>query len=383
MMPDSPRTLLLVAAHPLNSPRPYRLRKLLKPYHQISVMGISKIPLPPQEDLEIFTYPPYPKRNFLQECKLYIDVWLQNDHALIYTQNRAQIVEVLREHAFDFIFCFDLVLLPIVLAYKKNAKVILDAREYYPAQDSSNIRWRWLFKAFFTRLTNTYMPQCDHILSVSKGVQGLYESEHGISSSVFYSYPFYHKLKATPTKPDQIHLIYHGGASYNRSFEGLQTMMEYLSDHLGDWRFWLTLMLVAPPARLEELRAKLTHTRIKIIPPVEFKKIISFSNAFDIGLYFSPPINLNIKHAMPNKFFEYIQSRLALCAVPNVEMQAVIEKYQIGVVSQTSSPQDLALTLHKLRHEDIEFYKHNTQKAAQELCAQQNQLVLLELLQKI
>ncbi|WP_104740746.1 capsular biosynthesis protein [Helicobacter bizzozeronii] len=369
-MPNSPRTLLLVAAHPLNSPRPYRLRKLLKPYHQISVMGISKTPLPPQEGLAIFTYPPYPKRNFLQECKLYTDVWLQNDHALIYTQNRAQIVEVLREHAFDFIFCFDLVLLPIVLAYKKNAKVILDAREYYPAQDSSNIRWRWLFKAFFTRLTNTYMPQCDHILSVSKGVQGLYESGHGISSSVFYSYPFYHKLKPTPTKPDQIHLIYHGGASYNRSFEGLQTMMEYLSDHLGDWRFWLTLMLVAPPARLEELKTKLTHTRIKIIPPVEFKKIINFSNAFDIGLYFSPPVNLNIKHAMPNKFFEYIQSALGVISTPLMEVKALLEAHQMGITSPDFSHASLLETLASLDMDQIRHYKQQASQAAKLLCMQ-------------
>lgn len=383
-MPDRPHTLLLVAAHPLKSPRPYRIRKLLEPYHHLSVMGISKVPLGSSNpDLKIFTYPPYPKRNFIQECKLYLDVWLQNDHALIYTKNRLGIIEVLNEHSFDFIFCFDLVLLPIVLSYKKCAKVILDAREYYPAQDSTNIRWRWLFQAFFTRLSNTYMPKCDHIFSVSRGVQELYDKEHSVHTSVFYSYPFYHDLKPSKTNPHRIHLLYHGGASYNRSFENLKAMMDHLMDHLGDWRFWLTLMLVGSQARLQELKQLLKHERIRIIPPVEFENMVVFSNAFDIGIYFSPPINLNIKHAMPNKFFEYIQSRLALCVVPNIEMQALIEYYQIGVVSQTSSPQDLALALHKLRLDDIDRYKHNTQKAAQDLCAEQNQTLLLETLQNI
>ncbi|WP_281746817.1 capsular biosynthesis protein [Helicobacter suis] len=377
-----PKTLLLVAANPLTSPRPYRIYKLLEGQHHLSIMGISKTPLESKNGTQIFTYPPYPKRNFVQECKLYLDVLLKNDHALIYTINRLKIIEVLNETNFDFIFCFDLVLLPIVLAYKKQAKVILDAREYYPDQDSSNIRWRYLFKGFFTRLVETYMPRCNHILSVSKGVQALY-AKKGIQSSVFYSMPFYHALTPTPTNPHKIQILYHGGASLNRSFEILKPMMEYLTQTLGDTRFSLTLMLVGTPARLKQLKQTLNMEQIRIIPPVEFKQIIPFSNAFDIGLYFSPPHNLNIKYAMPNKFFEYIQSRLALCVVPNFEMQAIIKRYEIGVVSQTSSPQDLAIALHQLRLEDITLYKQNTNQAAKELCAKQNQELLLKILQSL
>lgn len=138
-----------------------------------------------------------------------------------------------------------------------------------------------------------------------------------------------------------------------------------LMQHLDD-RFHLDLMLVEQDAAtMAALRKRAAgHPRIRFIPPVAMHQIAVHTNAYDIGLFLLPPTNFNYLHALPNKFFEFMQARLAIAVGPSPEMKALVEMHGCGVVSPSFEPTDLARVIGALTHADIEAMKHASDRAS-------------------
>jgi hypothetical protein len=60
--------------------------------------------------------------------------------------------------------------------------------------------------------------------------------------------------------------------------------------------------------------------RVIFHKPVPTKEISANVNRYDIALVVIPPITENELHALPNKFLESIQGRLAIVTGPNPRM---------------------------------------------------------------
>lgn len=375
------KILILCAANPALNPRPNRMIKLLQNKHEVWAMGIDTTPI---EGIKTFSYPAYKKRNLLEEFKLYVDVFFSRWQNLIYTHNRLEIVKVLKSHSFDIIICHDLVLLPIVLQYKGNAKILFDAREFYPAQNSTNLRWRVLFARFNHYLCKTYLRDCDSIITVSEGLKNRYKRDYGVDCELFLSLPYYHNIIPKTLNPNDIKLIYHGAANPNRKIQNTIQIIDYLEP-----RFSIDLMLVNTDENYMQYLKKIVHKRqlqgkkIRIIPPVSFSDIIPFSALYDIGLYHISPLTFNLKHALPNKFFEYIQSALALAITPNEQLAPFVKKYNNGVISKDFKPSSIAQTINALDIETIQKYKKNSQEAAKILNINTNQDLLDQIIAKM
>ena len=149
-----------------------------------------------------------------------------------------------------------------------------------------------------------------------------------------------------------------------------------MMDHLEE-RFSLDLMLVSPSSAHRSYYQSIAQMvkgkpRVQIIPPVPMKNIVEFTNQYDVGLFICPPTTFNLKFALPNKFFEFIQARLMVAIGPSVEMQRIVNEYDCGVVAESFEPRALADVLGKLDVADIVRYKNNSHRAAQELNASKN-----------
>ncbi|MDO7252500.1 glycosyltransferase [Helicobacter cappadocius] len=372
------KILVLCAANPAVNPRPNHMIELLKSKHQVSAMGINTTPI---KDVKIFSYPAYKKRNILQELKLWVDVAFRKWEKLIYTYNRLKIIEVLKNCSFDVIICHDLVLLPIVLAHKKKAKILFDAREFYPVQNITNLRWRILFAKFNDFLCKKYLPEADVIITVSEGLKKRYKEDYGVDCKLFFSLPNYHNITPSIAEDKHIKLIYHGAANPNRKIQNTIKIIDYLES-----RFCLDLMLVNTDDKYMQYLTKMIHKKqlegkkIRIIPPVTFEQIIPFSSHYDIGIYNIFPTNFNLKHALPNKFFEYIQARLALVITPNQEMTPFIQKYRNGIIIKNFSAKKMAQAINKLDIKTIQAYKKNSSEAAKKLNLDSNEKLLNEMI---
>jgi hypothetical protein len=122
---------------------------------------------------------------------------------------------------------------------------------------------------------------------------------------------------------------------------------------------------------------------VRILPPLKSHEIVPFINQYDIGVFLIPPITFNYENTLPNKFFDFIQARLAIAIGPTPEMAELVKAHNLGVVSQDFTPESLAAAIGKITITELRTYKQNSATAARELNADRNKKKLLEIVARV
>jgi hypothetical protein len=275
----------------------------------------------------------------------------------------------------DLVLTNDIETMPIALKASKGCPLILDLHEYSPREWEDLIKWRILFQPYVKYLTTHYLPKATTSFTVCQGIAEEYEKNFGVKPAIITNAPTFCDLRPSPLCDGQIRMIHHGGAAPSRRIEE----MIYLMDHL-DKRFQLDFMLVPGDLSYIKKMEKLAshHPRIKFLPPVPMQELPHLTNNYDIGLYYLPPVSFNSLHALPNKFFEFVQARLAVAIGPSPEMARYVQNYQCGIVGDQFDIKNLAQKLSELTPEKLSFYKQNTHRAALDLNAEKNKQTMLE-----
>ncbi|MBI4685912.1 MAG: capsular biosynthesis protein [Nitrospirae bacterium] len=277
----------------------------------------------------------------------------------------------------DLIVAHDIDTLPLALRAGKRSKVIFDAHEYAPLEFEDSLLFRVFFQRYKKYLCNEYIPQANTMMAVSEGIVRRYEAEYGVKPVLITNASEYADVRPSDNrKNDKIRIVHHGGAIPSRKIEFMIDMMKFVDD-----RFELNLMLVnTSPKYFKWLKKRANSlSNVNFLPPVSMREIIPFTNRFDIGLFLLPPVNFNYRFALPNKFFEFVQARLAVAIGPSEEMADILKQYDIGVVSEDFTPQSMARVLNQLDNEKIYFYKQQADRAAGFLSAEKNKDIFLSL----
>ncbi|WP_459177939.1 glycosyltransferase family protein, partial [Helicobacter bizzozeronii] len=188
-----------------------------------------------------------------------------------------------------------------------------------------------------------------------------------------HSTPFYANLHPSPLSPP-MRLLYHGLVAKERDSHNLLDLAQGLKDL--PLPYHLSLMVLSKhPAFFQDFKARVTHLQaqgvpIQLLKPVGFLEIIPASQPFDLGLLSLPNNSLNHLYALPNKFFEYIQSALGVISTPLMEVKALLETHQMGITSPDFSHASLLETLASLDMDQIRHYKQQASQAAKLLCMQ-------------
>ena len=288
--------------------------------------------------------------------------------------------EMLSSTAFDLVLANDLPTLPLACRLNPRCGVIFDAHEYSPRELEDRFYWRFLYQRYYDYLCRRYLPASAGMLTVCQSIADEYRNNYGVSPDVLFSAPPYQCLEPGALAPGTIRMVHHGGAIPSRKIELMIDTMKHL-----DGRFRLDLMLVPGDAgyirRLEVLVAG--DSRVRILAPVPMQELPRHLNRYDIGLFLLPPTNFNYRYALPNKFFEFIQARLAVAIGPSPEMARLVRQYDCGIVSDDFSPRTLARKLAVLDRERIDYFKQRSHLAARELCFEKNSGVLLDMIESL
>jgi len=285
------------------------------------------------------------------------------EQLVAYWYRLSPIVDVLERHEYRLILVEDLFFLPLVMKFKRGAKVVFDAREYYPRQREDSIVFRAIEKPIRTYLCKKYLKNCDLFITVSDGLADEYLKEFGVAAQVIRSTPAAVEALIGETIPNQIRLVHHGVANKNRKLENMIQLVALL-----DERFTLDLYLQGDQAYITELKVKYGHQpRVQIKKPVLFHEIIPMLRKYDVGIFYVEPTTFNLTHCLPNKLFEYIQARLVVAIGPSPDMQKIVKEYDCGVVAEKFDLASMADSLNKLSFAQIETYKRNSDKAAHRL----------------
>lgn len=272
----------------------------------------------------------------------------------------------LRDVSADAVLANDLPALP--LALNLGAPVVFDAHEFAPDELSDRLWWRILIAPFFDWQCSHYLPQVAGMTTVGQAIADAYADSYGVEAVVVTNAPPYAALAPTPVHAP-IRVVHHGTAQRGR---GLEEMLR-LADLL-DSRFALDFVLSGGESRFrEELVARANRNpRVRFPPPVPMRELVQMANDYDIGVFLLPPNNLNRRYALPNKFFEFIQARLAVAIGPSPEMADIVSRYECGVVASDFSPEALAAELNSLDATGIAALKQASNAAAADLCAERN-----------
>jgi glycosyltransferase involved in cell wall biosynthesis len=286
----------------------------------------------------------------------------------VWSKERTDVAKVLSAKDFDLIVCHHIDLLPLALKIKNHGAVVFDARDYYPEHYEDRFIWKFFIQELNKYLCKKYLPQCDEVITVCDGLAEEYKKFCNIKPKVIQSLPFYHNLTPSTLSKEKIRIIHHGSANASRKIEQMIYMCDYL-----DERFEVNLMLL-PTDKMYYNKLKLLckkRQNITMLDTIPQEELVRFSNQYDIGLYLLSPNSFNLKYSLPNKFFEYIQSRLAVAIGPSVEMAKIVRQYDCGVVAENFNPESLAYELNNLSTEKIKYYKYQSHMAAKELNADQ------------
>ena len=275
--------------------------------------------------------------------------------------------------AFDLIVANDLEALPVALRLAGDGPVLFDAHEFYPGQfGRKHIFYNEMVKYFCKRC----IPKARKMMTVCDGIANEYKRLHSVEPVVVTNAPDYEDLAPNPLDPEIIRIVHHGGAIESRRIETMIQLMDYLDD-----KYTLDfLLLPTQPEYYAKLkRSGSNNKKIRFLDPVKTSEIATATNKYDIGLYILKPGNFNQKHALPNKFFEFIQARLAVAIGPSPEMAKIVRENDLGVVAKDFAPESLAEEIKKLTAEDIMRFKRNSHKVAKELSAQKNKATIARL----
>ncbi len=256
-----------------------------------------------------------------------------------------------------------------ILAKMIGKKLVFNAHEYYPEQFMEHDGWQKQRKVL-NRIGHSFLNDCYKIFTVCRGILDRYQQVFGLDNDkqiLVTNATKYYNL--TPTSVgNKIKLIHHGIANRNRQLE----MMIEVADHVDKDRFEFYYMLVPSPhdvAYFDYLKEEIEKKpNCFLLEPVSTTEIATKINQYDLGFYlYNNKENFNMQHYLPNKLYEFIQARLGVVIGPYVEMERIVNEYDIGVVAQENNTREVARILSAITKEDVFKYKNNTMKAAEAL----------------
>ena len=286
-------------------------------------------------------------------------------------------IDKLKNSEPNVIICHGLGFLQLCTELKfkaEKAVLVLNAHEYYPAEFEDKPEWKETGEKYL-RVLNSCAFEIDLMFAVNETIGQRYKNEFAISFVEIVNAPDYEE-QLNPVKTGSIiKIVHHGVALANRKIE---LMIEAVLKSTITCELHLILM-PTERAYFEGLKIKYgSEKRIIFSNPVEVKQISKYLNQFDIGLFYLEPVNYNWKHALPNKLFEFVQARLAVIVSPNPEMKKMVEKYNLGWVTNDFTSESLINTIDAVSNQKINEFKNNSDKSAQELSSIKTKQLMLE-----
>ncbi len=283
--------------------------------------------------------------------------------------------------SYDLLIIHDLTPIPFVSRWLGisglKPKIILDFHENHLSNLGRNFLEQIVFDGFRDWLVaqskDLVRERRQDLILFSPSVQTAtaYAKEFDVPTEVLFNVGSFMELSDFPTNDARIKLVHHGMAASYRGQESLIVALKRLPP-----RFVLTFILVGSNWRLIWLRAlaRLLGVSKKVIfeSPVPAGDLPKVLNHHDIAVMLLPPVTENQLDALPGKFFDAIQARLAVVTGPNPSMKEIVLEHHSGIVLKSWSAYDLASSLAHLTHIDIQKMKNNQNGVAKLYNAESN-----------
>jgi len=376
------KIMIISLSNLANEPRVYRQIRLLRDKYEISTVGFKK------NGLENGTfYRVRVEKNILLRVIYWfmlIFKMFEKAYWLRYKKKGYnRLLKLLSNKKFDLIIAHDINTLPLAFRISNGAKILFDAHEYHIGRFNDLFLWRMILQNREKYFCDKYLKHCDKVITVCDSIANEYSKNFDIVPEIITNATDYVDLKPSQVNKKSVKLIYHGRAFSSRKIENVINTMKYL-----DERYSLDLMLVNNHSKNEiiytnKLKCLAKGKKINFLKPVLMKEIVKQTNKYDIGIFILEPTSESYNFALPNKFFEFIQARLAIAIGPSPEMAKIVKKYDLGIVTNDFNPKTMARELNNLTEDKIMYYKNQAYKIAYEMSSAKEMEKLDDIITKL
>lgn len=286
-------------------------------------------------------------------------------------------VELLDDQRWDAVVANDARALPLAFAAAKGgrppgtppAPIWADLHEWAPEERTHITSWRLLVSPYIDFLCREYLPRVQAATTVGPRIAQLYEQVYGVPTRLVRNAPPFADLQPQPVPglesgpAGKIRLVHSGGAVPGRNIEAtIDAALALRDTHTLD----LFLIPAADGGKyLASLQARAQGaSNIRFNDAVKPAELPGVLNQFDVGVFWIPPIHANARLTLPNKFFDYVQGRLAIAIGPTVEMVDLLQAWDLGVVAKSFDTADCIASLQAFTRERIWQCKQNAHRAA-------------------
>lgn len=310
---------------------------------------------------------------------------LFNKGPLFYTEHNIRIFFYLIFRKVDILVANDLDTLPAnyLVSKIRRKKLVYDSHEYFT--EVPELEGRNFVKRIWTILEKTMLPKIKYSYTVCDSIAGIYSDKYGINMQVIRNLPLYNvsfpkKAGSIRDKNERI-IIYQGVLNVGRGLELGIKAMKFIDNTvlviIGDGDITKELMALARESGLDD--------KVRFIERVPYDELMAYTVQADIGISLEENLGLNYYYALPNKLFDYIHAGVPVLVSDFPEMAAIVEKYNIGLTTDTTDPQKLAVLFREMikNEEKRKTWKQNLKKAAKELCWENEEKKLLEIYSEV
>jgi hypothetical protein len=286
------------------------------------------------------------------------------------------------EADFDLVVANDARALPVAHRLANGAPVWADMHEWAPEEFSDNFTWRTFVAPLMRHNCSVYLARSAAVTTVCEPLAERYRSQYGVATEVVRNASAWVDLQPSAVADDQIRLVHSGGAQAGRRID----LLIRSALDLGP-RFTLDLYLVAGGdggRYLEHLRGLAGGApRIRFHDPVTPEQLPATLNVYDVGVYCLPPISVNTRYALPNKFFDFIQARLAVAVGPSEGMAPLTAEFGLGPISADFTEAAFTAALEGLDATSVRAYKAASHAHALELSSERDVQVERDLVTRL
>ncbi|WP_129587558.1 glycosyltransferase [Actinomyces minihominis] len=305
------------------------------------------------------------------EEKIRAAFWHAKAYELAYWSDGAvrQARTALKQARFDILLANDLDSVGVALAVTDPNRIHLDLHEYWVGLRDNEPAWNRLRRPYFEWMLKHWASRIHSVTTINHALAEHYSKEFGLKCGVVPNASYFVESSPTPVH-EPLRLVHSGASNVNRR---LETLIEAVSLASADVRLDLLLMGEGTDYHKSLVSlAESTGGRVRVLPPVPHRQLISTLNQYDIGLPFFPPTTSNLRMTLPNKLFDYVQARLGVISGPTVPIEVIVEENDLGLITKDFTAASLAEAIDALDPESVARFKANADKAAWPLSAEQH-----------
>lgn len=367
---NHPTVLIISLSTIARDPRVLRQISVLAADYEVHTVGYGPVPDGVHSHLQV----PDDLRKWRDNYRVFYALSLARRFRRLYFG--APWVKFIRDRipsgSFDVVLANDASAVPVAIALEPRFGVHVDMHEYATRQGEGNRTWERFTRPLVRWIVSTCLSSADSVTTVSSGLADEYLREFGVRADVVPNAARYrpeYTVRPTPLE-GPVRLVHTGAAGRGRRIEAMiRAVASANEERPGAFLFDLYL-IAGDAAYIEELRGlarEIGAGAISIEDPVPYDHIVPTLTRYDVGMFVCPPTTFNLRHALPNKLFEFVQARLAVLIGPSEDMRRYTDQYGFGIVAESFTVKAQVETLRELTPVRIDEMKAGAHRAAYEL----------------